>query len=68
MVIPENDSKEGRYVKMLVEVDLTKPFIRGTKIRFEGEMSWVMFKYEQLPFFCFYCGKIGHEERMREKK
>lgn len=28
--IPESGSKDGRVVKMLVEVDLSKPLIRGT--------------------------------------
>lgn len=64
MIIPENDTKEGRYVKMLVEVDLTKPLIRGTKVGFEGEKQWVL-KYEQLPLFCFYCGKKLRKENNR---
>lgn len=62
MIIHEHGSKEGRYVKMLVEVDLCKPLIRGTSIKFEGDKRWVMFKYEQLPQFCFYCGMIEHGE------
>lgn len=61
--IPEIDSKEGRCAKLLVEVDLSKPLIRGTKLSFEGEKRWVIFRYEQLSFFYFYCGKIGHGER-----
>lgn len=28
----------------------------------------VMFKYEQLPFFFFYCRKIGHGEKMCGEK
>lgn len=68
VVIPEHDSKEGRYAKLLVEVDLIKPLLRGTKTRCNGDWKWVMFKYEQLPFFCFYCGLIGHGERSCEKK
>lgn len=26
------------------------------------------FKYENLPIFCFYCGRVGHGERMCERK
>lgn len=68
MLISENGSKEGRYAKLLVEIDLTKPLIRGTKLRCNGEMQWVMFRYENLPFYCFYCGMIGHGERLCDKK
>lgn len=32
VIILENESTDGRYVKLLVEVDLSKPLIRGTKI------------------------------------
>lgn len=39
------------------------PLICGTSIRFEGGKRWVMFKCEQLPQFCFYCGMIGYGER-----
>lgn len=53
---------------MLVEVELNKPLIRDTYIRFEGDRRWVMFKYEQLPLFCIYCSKIGHVERNCQNK
>lgn len=29
----------------------------------DGERTWVCFKYERLPTFCFTCGKIGHDEK-----
>lgn len=35
--IPESGSKEGRYAKLLVEVDLTQPLLRGTNLRCNGE-------------------------------
>lgn len=63
VIIPKNGSKEGRCAKILVEVDLSKPQIKGTELIFEGEKRWVIFRYEQLPLFFFYCGKIGHGER-----
>lgn len=67
-MIPESGSKEGRYAKLLVEVDLTKPLIRGTKLRCNGESRWVDFKYENLPIFFFYCGMVGHGERRCVRK
>lgn len=60
VVIPENRNKDGRYAKLLVEVDLLKPLIWGTKLQCNGEERWVEFKYENLPFFGFYCEMIGH--------
>ena len=27
----------------------------------EGDKYWVHFKYERLPMFCFFCGKMGHD-------
>lgn len=68
MVIPDLGSKDGRYVKLLVDVDLTKPLIRGISIRFEDDRRWVVFKFEQLPQFCVYCGLIGHGEKNCERK
>lgn len=53
---------------MLVESKLTKLLIRGTKICFEGEKHWIIFKYGQLPYFCFYYGILGHGERLCTKK
>lgn len=38
VLIPENESKEGMFAKMLVEVDLTKPLIHGTRIRCNSQM------------------------------
>lgn len=68
VIVPESGSKEGRVPKILVELNLKKPLLRGTKIRMEGEIKWVDFTYEQLPLFCFYCGRIGHLERLCDKK
>lgn len=45
VLILENGSTEGRFTKMLVEVDLTKTLIRGTKLWCNGQMCWITFKY-----------------------
>lgn len=68
VVIPEYGNREGRYAKLLVEIDLMKPLIRGTKLRCKGDMKWVEFKYENLPIFCFYCGLVGHGKRKCARK
>lgn len=60
VVLPDSGSKEGRLLKLLVEVELDKPLLSGTKLKLDHEVIWVDFKYEQLPRFCYYCGRIGH--------
>lgn len=55
-------------LKLLVEIELNKPLLRGTKIKLDDELVWVDFRYEQLPNFCFYCRKIGHPEKNCERK
>lgn len=63
VIIPADGGRAERYAKMLVELDLTKPLIRGTTVSCDDEVKWVNFRYEQLPYFYFYCGKIGHGEK-----
>lgn len=52
----------------MLEIKLDLPLLRGTKIKLENECVWVDFKYEQVPTFCFYCGLIGHQERLCHRK
>ena len=52
----------GRYLRVRVEVDVTRKLIRGRKINLEGEEArWVHFKYERLPNFCYRCGLLEHD-------
>lgn len=59
MIILENGSKEGMLLKLLIELNLDVPLLRGTTLKLNEEAHWVDFKYKQLPSFCFYCGLIG---------
>lgn len=52
----------------MVELDLTKPLLRGTELKYKQAETWIEFKYEQLPNFCYYCGLIGHSEKMCLKR
>lgn len=64
----ENGSKEGRVLKLLVEIKLDCPLLRGSMIKMGSEKYWLDFRYEQLPVFCFYCGICGHQERACVRK
>ncbi|KAJ4836400.1 hypothetical protein Tsubulata_039886 [Turnera subulata] len=50
------EHQRGRFVKIAVEVDLTKP-LKGT-ILFKGKAQKVI--YEGIPTICFTCGKTDH--------
>lgn len=68
VMIMESGGKEARYINVLVDIDLTQPLLRGIKLKYKTTEVWVEFQYEQLPIFCFYCGLIGHHERMCLKR
>lgn len=64
----------GRSMKIRVILDVEKPLKRGVLVQFDrsGEPLWVDFKYEKLPDFCYFCGKVSHlmrdcEEYAQEK-
>ncbi|CAA0827193.1 Unknown protein [Striga hermonthica] len=63
VVVPDMGVYGGRLIKILVELNLKDPILRGTHIRLGGEARWVHFKYENLLNFCYYCGRIGHADR-----
>lgn len=43
MLIPQNGSKEGRHIKILVNVSLVDPLVRGTTILLNGNKRLVEF-------------------------
>lgn len=55
------------YMRIRVAIDVGRPLKKQMKIKKAGgEWIWVQFKYEHLPSFCFYCGRIGHTEKFCE--
>ncbi|KAL5747522.1 hypothetical protein ACOSP7_024526 [Xanthoceras sorbifolium] len=52
----------GRFLRMKVINDITKPVRRRLRMRLkEFNMTVVaLIRYERLPDFCFACGEIGH--------
>lgn len=63
VLILESGSKKGRHLKVLAEVNLEKPLLRDTKLKYNDQEVWVEFKYENVATFCYYCGLVGHSER-----
>lgn len=57
----------GRYLRLRVNIDLTKPLERGRALLMGGKSILVSFKYEQLPLFCFHCGRIIHGSKVSNR-
>ena len=61
---PKSGLAWGTFLRIRVDVNITKPLMRGKMIQIEGmEKGWVYFKYERLPIYCYQCGILGHQER-----
>ena len=57
----EGDGVEwGSVLRIRVIIDIQKPLERGRSLTIAGKAHWVNFKYENLPVFCFFCGRIVH--------
>jgi hypothetical protein len=52
----------GKYLRVKIELNLSKPLARGRTLQIGGRSMWVAFQYEKLPKFCFNCGVIKHGE------
>ncbi|KAM7510937.1 hypothetical protein LguiB_009812 [Lonicera macranthoides] len=56
------------YMRIRSTLDVRRPLKRRMKVKMDGdEWSWINFKYERLPVFCFYCGLLGHSDMFCEK-
>ncbi|KAL3345960.1 hypothetical protein AABB24_024754 [Solanum stoloniferum] len=63
VIIPGNGRKEGRYTRLKVMMNISKPLPRGKLIKLRGDTTWVELRYENLPCVCFYCGILGLNEK-----
>ncbi|KAK5842942.1 hypothetical protein PVK06_005364 [Gossypium arboreum] len=47
--------------RLRINLDVQKPLRRGIFVSIDNKnKSWISFKYEKFPMFCFGCGKMGH--------
>lgn len=60
MDIDEEDIGWDPFLRVQVELDLTKPLAQGRSVVVNGNQLWIPLKYEKLPRFCFNCGRIVH--------
>lgn len=59
-----NDMVGGDFLRVRVEVDVTKPLCRALKIAINNtDVAWIAFKYEKLPNFCYWCGRVSHSNK-----
>lgn len=57
-------SDQAKFMRIRVDLPIDKPLRRGGNIvGLDGEKFWVKFKYERLPTFCYYCGRMGHDDK-----
>ena len=54
----------GNFLQLKVSIDLSLPLCRGRLISLkDGKQIWVSFKYERLPNFCYWCGRLIHDDK-----
>ena len=60
----EEDKGCDGCMHVRVRIDISKPLCRGRKAHLSsGRETWISFKYERLPIFCYWCGCPMHGER-----
>lgn len=58
------DQNRGKFARLCVELDLTKPLEAFTQIN----QVWYNIEYEGLPDICYLCGRYGHKKENCELK
>ena len=58
------DDDGGYFIRVQVSIDITLPLCQGRVITMKnGEKHWVNFKYKRLLNFCFWCGRLNHNNK-----
>ena len=60
----EDETDEGEFMRVRVEIDITKPLSRGRRVQFgPASDGWVSFRYEHLLVFYYWCGRLTHDAK-----
>jgi len=60
---PEDNGEGGEFLRIRIVIDIKKPLPWCCKLWSEGEhVGWALLKFERLPNFCYWCGKVTHSE------
>ncbi|KAF4356861.1 hypothetical protein G4B88_011812 [Cannabis sativa] len=51
------------FYRFQIWMSINKPVWPGFLLPCGGTKKWIACKYEELPFMCFRCGKIGHSQK-----
>ncbi|KAF4360599.1 hypothetical protein F8388_017625 [Cannabis sativa] len=51
------------FYKFQIWMSITKPVWNGYVLPCRGSKVWIAFKYDELPFMCFRCGRIRHSQK-----
>ena len=56
--------EQAKFMRIRVDLPLNKPLCKGGNVvNLNGSKTWVTFKFKRLPYFCFQCGLLGHDEQ-----
>ena len=66
---PDDDGEGSEFLRVRVVMNITKPLPRCCKLRSEGKhIGWAILKFERLPNFCYWCGRVDHVEKDCENR
>ncbi|KAF4384928.1 hypothetical protein F8388_010526 [Cannabis sativa] len=51
------------FFRFQIWMSIYKPVCPGYLLPCGGTKKWIAFKYDELPFMCFRCGRIGHNQK-----
>ena len=68
MANPEDDETSGEFLRVRINLDILRPLPHCCKL-WAGQklVGWVGIKFEGLPNFCYWCGRVSHSDRNCEK-